>query len=188
MNRIALPLLAALALLLCASVHATEKSATLPTLGANDEKAVRALVDEFASAWNQHDMKALHDIDTDDVEWVNVVGHDWPGKTTVLRGHTAFHKTLARKSHVIVESANIRAIAPDVAVAVATMRFTPLVGTDGQELGPPAKTRGSFIVVKREGTWKVAHFQNTEIDPRYENDDLPNWPEAGPPLTTKESR
>jgi uncharacterized protein (TIGR02246 family) len=188
MKRIVLPSLATLAILLGASVHATEKSTTLPTLRADDEKAVRALVDQFASAWNQHDMKALHDIDTDDVEWVNVVGHDWPGKTTVLRGHTAFHKTLARKSHVIVEGANIRAIAPDVAVAVATMRFTPLVGTDGQEHGPPAKTRGSFIAVKRDGDWKVAHFQNTEVDPRYENDDLPNWPEAGPPLAAQGSR
>jgi hypothetical protein len=29
-----------------------------------------------------------------------------------------------------------------------------------------AKIRGSFTVVKRDGIWKIAHFQNTVIDPK----------------------
>ena len=61
------------------------------------------------------------------------------------------------------------------------MHFEPLQGPDGQAMGPPAKTRGSFTMVKREGIWKIVHFQNTEIDPRLENEDLPNWGEAGLP-------
>src|SRR6185295_9290292 len=150
-------------------------------LSAGDEKAVRALVDAFADSWNRHDMKAMHDLDTDDVEWITGVGHDWRGKDTVYRGHLAFHQGLARKNVMSVESANIRSIAPDVAVAVATMHFGPLLAPDGQEWGPPAKTRGSFIAVKRNGAWKIVHFHNAVIDPHLENVDLPGQAVLPPP-------
>ena len=30
------------------------------------------------------------------------------------------------------------------------------------------------IAVKRQGIWKIGHFQNTVIAPRFENDDLPD--------------
>jgi hypothetical protein len=29
---------------------------------------VRSVVKEFANTWNRHDMKAMHELDTDDVE------------------------------------------------------------------------------------------------------------------------
>lgn len=37
--------------------------------------AAREMVDKFADSWNRHDMKAMHDIDTKDVYWINVVDH-----------------------------------------------------------------------------------------------------------------
>ena len=48
-------------------------------------------------------------------------------------------------------------------------------------------------MVKRDGIWKIAHFQNTVIDPKAENDDLPKCDATGfpPPGTlsmTRESR
>ena len=61
-------------------------------ISADDESAVRALVNEFANTWNRHDMKAMHELDTEDVEWINVVGHYWQGKPTVYKGHVAIHK------------------------------------------------------------------------------------------------
>ena len=36
-------------------------------------------------------------------------------------------------------------------------------------------------MVKRDGIWKIAHFQNTVIDPKTENDDLPKWDATGFP-------
>ena len=165
-----------------------EAAGTPPALSTADQAAVRALVDGFADSWNRHDMKAMHDLDTEDVEWINAVGHVWRGKTTVYRGHDAFHKTLARKTVMSIESAVLRSLAPNVAVAVATMHFSPLVAPDGTDFGPPGKSRGSFIAVKRDGVWKIVHFHNTTIDPRYENDDMPNWPEATSPPEGKDSK
>jgi hypothetical protein len=44
------------------------------TLASDDEAAVRGLVFEFAETWNRHNMAAMHDLDTEDVHWVNVSG------------------------------------------------------------------------------------------------------------------
>ena len=44
-----------------------------------------------------------------------------------------------------------------------------------------AKTRASFTMVKRDGVWKIAHFQNTVIDPKAENEDIPKFDATGFP-------
>src|ERR1700687_5879957 len=124
MNRIALTMLAVIAL----SGWAIRDSAitnTPPTFSAQDESAVRALVNEFSNTWNRHDMKAMHELDTEDVEWVNVVGHYWRGMPPLSKGHAAIHKGMSATTTTSVQSATIRSIAPTVAIAVATMHFVP---------------------------------------------------------------
>ena len=161
---------------------------TPQTFSADDESAVRALVNGFANAWNHHDMKAMHELNTEDVEWINTVGHYWRGKANVYKGHTAIHNGMSAKTSMSVESATVRSIAPNVAMAVATMYF--LASPDpvfqaryGKLLGgAKSKTRGSFTMVKRDGIWKIAHFQITIIDPKAENDDATKWEGPGYPL------
>jgi hypothetical protein len=79
-----------------------------------------------------------------------------------------------------VESATIRSIAPTVAVAVATLHFVPAPDPRYPWL-TAAKTRASFTMVKHDGIWKIAHFQNTVIDPKAENDDIPKFDATGFP-------
>jgi uncharacterized protein (TIGR02246 family) len=180
MKRIVLATLAVAAAVLPGAAQQQPTSTTaLLVLSADDATAVRGLVNDFADAWNRHDMNAMHDLDTDDVEWVNVVGHYWRGKDTVRRGHTAIHKGMEAKTSMSVESTSLHPIAPNVAVVVATLHFLktptdPLYRGNGD-----TKTRGSFIMVKRDGIWKIAQFQNTIIDPKAEHDDLPSFAETG---------
>jgi uncharacterized protein (TIGR02246 family) len=179
LNRIVLAMIAVIAL----SGFTTRDSAmmnTPPAFSAEDESAVRALVNEFANTWNRHDMKAMHELDTDDVEWVTVVGHYWRGKTNVYKGHVAIHKGMCATTTASVESATIRSIAPTVAIAVATMHFGPSLDPHFPWV-VAAKTRASFTMVKRDGIWKIAHFQNTVIDPKAENEDETKWDATGFP-------
>jgi hypothetical protein len=67
-----------------------------------------------------------------------------------------------------------------VAIAVATMHFVPAPDPRYPWLAA-AKTRASFTTVKRDGIWKIALFQNTVIDPKAENDDIPKWDATGFP-------
>jgi len=181
MNRIILAMLAIAVMAL--SGFATRDSAmmnTQPTFSAEDESAVRALVNEFANTWTRHDMKAMHELDTDDVEWINVVGHYWQGKPTVYKGHVAIHKGMCATTTASVESSTIRSIAPNVAIAVATMHFG--ASTDPHFPWVVAgKSRASFTMIKRDGIWKIIHFQNTLIDPKAENDDESKWEATGFP-------
>ena len=180
MNRTVLATLAVIALSGC-TTRDSAMTNTPPALSADDESALRALVNGFANAWNQHDMNAMRELDTEDVEWINVVGHHWRGKVNVYKGHTAIHNGMSAGTSMSVESATIRSIAPNVAIAVATMHF-------GASPDPRyawavgAKTRGSFTMVKRNGIWKIAHFQNTVIDPKAENQDATKWEGPGYPL------
>lgn len=174
MNRAVLATLIGLVLSGCTRESATPTTST--ALSTDDESAVRALVSRFANSWNQHDMKAMHELDTDDVEWINVVGHYWRGKDSVYKGHTAVHKGMAAGTNMSVESTTIRSVAPNVAVAVATMNWGPSPDPNyAWVAGSASKSRGSFTMVKRNGSWKIAHFQNTIIDPHAENDDAPAW-------------
>jgi uncharacterized protein (TIGR02246 family) len=149
------------------------------TLTPEDEAAVRGLVSEFANTWNRHDMKAMHDLDTEDVHWINVSGHHWRGKATVCKGHVAIHRIAYAKSPMAVEKVEVRSIAPDVAVAVATMKFAPPM-IPGETI-PEMRTRGSFVGVKRDGIWKIVHFQNTTINEEHEKIDPVTWDEKGFP-------
>jgi uncharacterized protein (TIGR02246 family) len=182
MKRIVLATLALAAAVLSGVAQQTHTSTTPPpALSADDESAVRGLVNGFADAWNRHDMKAMHDLDTDDVEWVNVVGHYWRGKDTVRRGHTAIHKGMEAKTSMSVESTSIHPIAPDVAVVVATLHFFKKPTDPFFEGTGDTKTRGSFTMVKRDGIWKIAQFQNTVVNPKTEHDDLPSFADTGFP-------
>jgi uncharacterized protein (TIGR02246 family) len=179
MNRIVLAMIAVSAL----SGFTTPASARMNTpaaFSAADESAVRALVNDFASTWTRHDMKAMHELDTDDVEWINVVGHHWRGKANVYKGHVAIHKGMCATTTASVESATIRSIAPNVAIAVATMHFGPSLDPHFSWV-VANKTRASFTMVKRDGIWKIAHFQNTVIDPKAEDDDETKWDATGFP-------
>jgi uncharacterized protein (TIGR02246 family) len=146
-------------------------------LDASDEAAVRTLVAEFAKTWNVHDMNAMHDLDSDDVQWINVSGNHWRGKATVFKGHDAIHRTVYAKSPMSVDKLEVRAIAPGVAVGVATMKFA--ASTTPSLKIPELRTRGSFIATKRDGVWKFAHFQNTTINEEHEKNDPATWDETG---------
>ena len=177
MNRTVLAMLAVAALSGCTTQN-SEVTKTPPAFSTDDESAVRSRVSDFANTWNRHDMKAMHELDTEDVEWINVTGNYWRGKAAVYKGHDTIHRTIFAKTSMTVEQTAIRSIAPNVVVVVATMTFGPVITPTGQELAE-IKTRGSFTMVKRDGIWRIAHFQNTTVDLEAEKNDPITWDKSG---------
>ena len=51
-----------------------------------DESVAQAIVCEFADTWNRHDMPGTHEVETEDVEWINITGHHWCWKAVVYKG------------------------------------------------------------------------------------------------------
>ena len=62
--------------------------------------------------------------------------------------------------------------------AVATMKFGPVTIPSGAVI-PELRTRGSFTMVKEGELWKIAHFQNTNIDADAEKNDPITCDETG---------
>ena len=104
MNRIALAMVVVIALSGCTTQDSGMTSTPPPAFSADDESAVRTIVSEFANTWNRHDMKAMHELDTEDVEWINVTGNYWRGKAAVYKGHDTIHRTIFAKTSMSVEN------------------------------------------------------------------------------------
>ena len=178
MNRILLTMAVAIGLVGCRDTTKSELTGSKVELSAADESAVRAIVSEFAETWNRHDMKAMHELNTANVEWINVTGNHWRGNATVFKGHDTIHRTVFAKTDMNFDEILVRAAAPNVAIAVATMKFGPVVIPTGEVLSE-LRTRGSFTIVKDDGRWKIAHFQNTSIDEAAEKNDPITWDATG---------
>jgi len=78
-----------------------------------DEQAIRAVMTEYGDSWNRHDMGAMAELFTDDVHWVNIVGWHWSGKTAVVTGHEAIHRTFFQATDIKLVIVEIRPIASE---------------------------------------------------------------------------
>ncbi len=131
-------------------------SASASPASSSDEPAIRAVVREYGAAWNRHDMGALAELFTDDAHWINIVGMHWPGKTAVVTGHEAFHRTFFQTTDIELADVEIRAIAPGVAAAVLLLKVGPFTPPDGVYRAE-SEDRLSLVLTKRDGRWRIAH-------------------------------
>jgi uncharacterized protein (TIGR02246 family) len=136
-------------------------------IGASDEQAIRALLHGYVAVWNRHEMTGLADLFTDDAEWINIVGMHWRGRAAVVKAHDVFHRTMFRKTDLMIDSFQIRAISEDVAAAVMVVKVGGFTPPDGVHR-PPARDRLSLILAKRKGVWRIVLGHNTVIDERAE--------------------
>ena len=131
-----------------------------------DEVGIRAAVMAFQEAWNNHDMKAMGDVFTEDADLINVVGTRWQGRANIVKALGVFHRQMFKNEQIHLGQITIRSITPNVAVAVAVQTGSgEMVLPDG--LGPRkplGEQLDTFVVVNHEGVWKVAHGQNTTVN------------------------
>ena len=111
-------------------------------------------------------MKAMGEVFTKDADLINVVGTHWQGKADIVKALSVFHREMFKNEQIHLDQITIRSITPNVAIAVAVQTGSgEMVLPDG--LGP-RKPLGdqldTFVVVNREGIWKVAHGQNTTVN------------------------
>ena len=106
-----------------AMMAGTAEASVVPAAVAEkDATEIHAALQGMQDAWNHHDMKAFVSYMTDDVEWVNVVGHWWKGKAQVFKAHDVLHKTMF-KERALHDSTDVelRLIAPGVVLVTSTV-------------------------------------------------------------------
>jgi uncharacterized protein (TIGR02246 family) len=130
----------------------------LPAQTSGEDQALRTFFADADVAWNNHNAQQLTNPQnaTGDADFVNIYGGWAKGLESFVAIMTKlqagpFHEI---QRHTIVEK--IRFIRPDVAVVITTI-------VDRHGDGPPAETRGTFVLSKEQGRWLLNSFQNTQI-------------------------
>jgi uncharacterized protein (TIGR02246 family) len=123
----------------------------------NEEVAVRKVISDFADAWNRHDAKAMAELHTEDVNFVNIFGQWWKGRSEVEQGLRRGHATAFSKSRMLVNSEMVKFLAPDVALVHGIME---LQDAPPETLG---RCHSSRVIVKQNEMWLISSFQNTLI-------------------------
>jgi uncharacterized protein (TIGR02246 family) len=125
-----------------------------------DEESVRGLAAQFERAWNTHDMNILGSIATEDIDFVNVAGLHWKGRTEVVREHAERHKVRFKDSVWRTDRVTVQFLAPAVALVHVEWETRGDLDFDLKPW-PPRKGIFSWLVVKSEGTWRIRSAQNT---------------------------
>ena len=128
----------------------------------SDAHQVNAVVNEFASAWNRHDLQAFGELFTPDAEFVNVVGIWWKGRAEIQEAHEFAHSTMFKASRLTLLETTVRFYSVDVAVSRSKWSLEGHLGPDGKAL-PPRTGILLNVLVARDSGWKIAESQNTDI-------------------------
>lgn len=153
---------AALALAITMAVGCASPLPGLPEGTREDEEAIRNVVVEMTTAFNQHDAKAATRMYLPDANLVTVRGERFIGTTEFEKGLATIFATRAREATHRTLSVTVRFIRKDVALAHVINELSGLIGPEGQR-PPPQQELSLRVLVKEGGAWRVAAFHNTIV-------------------------
>ncbi len=141
-----------------------------------DERAIRDIVARAEGAWNASDSAGFTAAMADDVDFINVLGERYQGRTTVERGHRHIFDTIYKDSRVRYTVDALRFIRPDMALAfihatlisrlppnaiASAMRQTKIADEMHE-----SQARPTMVLTKDDGRWHVVVFHNTSVAPQ----------------------
>jgi len=122
-----------------------------------DEQIIRDMVQRAVDSWNAGDAAAFAAPFAEDADFVVVNGMHIQGREAITAGHRWLFDTIYRGSHNAYTVENLRFVRSDVALARVGARLQ--VGEETRE------ARSLWVFTKEGGSWQVASFQNTLIEP-----------------------
>ena len=119
---------------------------------AADEKAVKAVIQEFLDARDANDPKRLNAVLTADADQQQTSGERRRGRDAVVEGSLSTQQSTGGKRTIAVDS--IRFIGADVALADG--RYDSVGRADGSDL----HMLTSIVLRHEGGAWKIAAIRN----------------------------
>jgi uncharacterized protein (TIGR02246 family) len=89
-----------------------------------EEHAIRAIMDRFIDAWNQHDAKAFAALFAEDADFTNVRGMGASGRAKIETFHAPLFATIFSKSHQEHTDIKARFLRPDMAAVDVSWKMT----------------------------------------------------------------
>ncbi len=128
----------------------------------NDETAIRANVKQMETGWNANSGAEFAKPFAEDSDYVVVNGTHIKGRAANAAGHQQIFNTIYKDSRNVATIKQIRFVRPDVAVVHVFGTRRPTREADSALIGD---ARITMTMVKNNGKWEIAAFQNTSIQP-----------------------
>ena len=139
----------------------------------SDEDAIRKILDEEISTWNQGDTDGYSRHFAADGTFTNVPGMFFTGQKAFRDRHEIIFKGPFRGTTLQLKIVSLRFLTPDVAVCET------LTWVSGFKNGAPAdlhldskgrlRTRLLQVMAKRSGEWQTVVYHNVDIKPNVES-------------------
>ncbi len=129
---------------------------------AQDELAIRKIIDLYRDSWNEHSMKALGSVFSEDADFVNVRGMRRKGLKEIEERFAERHRTHLRESKAEIGQVDIRFISSEVALIHGDMRVEGDRDPDGTLRPLPTDTIFTAVAQKEADEWRLVAFQNTK--------------------------
>ena len=127
-----------------------------------DMAALQALPATFQRCWNDHNMDSMGTMLTEDVDFINVAGTWFKGKTATVNDHKDSHTMMFKNSVFSTDSVNIRYVKSDLAIIHVGWGITGDLNADGT---PRTPRHGIFtwVAIKTKGRWLLLAVSNVNI-------------------------
>ncbi|MET8872507.1 SgcJ/EcaC family oxidoreductase [Nocardia sp. NPDC004604] len=136
----------------------TTACTTVPTAAPQSAKEICDLLDELTSAWGRGDADAYGALFTEDATYTSFVGTYYQGRTDIIEGHRALFAGFKKGTKLTDSILGIRFYGTDTAVVTSrgdTYQDDPTQPAD------MSKTQ-TYTIVRQDGRWLIAAFQNTQ--------------------------
>jgi len=128
-------------------------------------QAVDEIVRRHVTSWNAHDRRAYESMFTEDADFVNVIAQHTRGRVQIGQDFEHIHRTFMRNSVLKAERPVVRPLTDDSAIAHVRWEMTGVEKVPGWNIPDVRHGVVLYVLVKRDGEWKIAAFQNTEEIP-----------------------
>lgn len=145
-------------------------AARLDAQTAPDEAAVRGIVQDEITAWNQGDAVAYSRHFAADGTFTNITGQFFTGYDAFLKQHEVIFEGRFKQTRLQQDIVSLKFVRPDVAVVEVLTSVAGVVsgqlarGTSADAAGR-LRTRLLQVVVKQGGEWKVVAYHNVDVKP-----------------------
>ena len=133
-----------------------------PRYSAGDMAALQALPATFQRCWNDHNMDSMGTMLTEDVDFINVAGTWFKGKTATVNDHKDSHSMMFKNSVLSTDSVDIKYVKSDLAIIHVGWGITGDLNADGI---PRMPRHGIFtwVAVKTKRRWLLLAVSNVNI-------------------------
>jgi uncharacterized protein (TIGR02246 family) len=133
-----------------------------------DEAALRKIIQDETTAWNNGDAEAYSQHFASDGTFTNILGMFFIGREGFRDRHAQIFKTVFRGSTKHEDIVSIKFVRPDVAIVESLQTITGyqqlLPGTSADAQGR-LRTRLLQVLVKDGGEWRIASYHNVDVKP-----------------------